>query len=257
MNYDQFLSDAFDMAHAAGEILLRHFRNRHLEQTTKLNDCDVVTIADKESEAAIIDIIRHRYPSHGILSEEYGAERSDSEWRWVIDPLDGTTSYTAGLPVFCVSIALEHNEEAVVGVVHAPYLRETYTAIKGHGARLNGEAVRCSEQTQLSKAVLATGTPYDRSVCADNNFAEIERMAMKVRGIRRMGSAAIDLSYVGAGFFDAYWELNLQRWDVAAGMLIAAEGGAVIKSIRENRNHSLLVSNPSLIDEVSKVLWLP
>lgn len=254
--YKPLLSAAFAMAEEAGKIHMRYFRTRNLQQSTKLNDSDVVTIADKESETAILSYIHEHFPDYGIISEESGSDHEDREWRWVIDPLDGTTNFAMGLPPFCVSIALEHNKEAVVGVVYAPYLKECFYAVKGSGAWLNGNPIHCSDKTEISKAVVATGMPYDRNDNPDNNLAEISRMALRVRGLRRMGSAAIDLCYAAAGFFDAYWELNLNRWDVAAGQLIAAEAGATVESIRSNRNHSILASNPHLITSMRQILSL-
>lgn len=252
--YRQLLAAAIEMAEGAGKIHMRYFRKAGLQQSTKLNDSDVVTIADREAEAFVLGYIRSHFPDHGIISEESGCDHDDREWRWVIDPLDGTTNFSAGLPVFCVSIALEHKGEAVVGVVYAPYLEECFFAVKGHGAWLNGTRIRCSTKDQLSKAVVATGMPYDRNDNPDNNLAEICRMAMCVRGVRRMGSAAVDLCYTGAGYFDAYWELNLNRWDVAAGRLVAVEAGAIAESIRADRNHSLLVSAPGVYEAVRSVL---
>lgn len=254
--YQEFLTAALTMAEKAGEILMRYFRKSGLEQSTKLNDSDVVTIADKESEAYILDYVHRNFPSHGIISEESGKDHEDREWRWVVDPLDGTTNFAMGLPVFCVSIALEHNEEPVIGVVYAPYPGECFFAVKGGGAWLNGTGICCSDKSELSKAVVATGMPYDRNDTPDNNLAEICRMALCVRGIRRMGSAAIDLCYTAAGFLDAYWELNLNRWDVSAGLLIASEAGAVIENIRSDRNHSILVSNPALYPAIRRVVLI-
>lgn len=251
---NRLLKDALIMAENAGDIHMKFFRKAGLEQTTKLNDSDVVTIADKESENSILTYIREHFPSHGVISEESGRDHEEREWRWVIDPLDGTTNFSMGLPPFCVSIALEHHKEAIIGVVFAPYLKECFYAVKGMGAWLNGNPIHCSDKAQLSKAVVATGMPYDRNDHPDNNLAEICRMALCVRGIRRMGSAAIDLCYTAAGFLDAYWELNLNRWDVAAGELIAKEAGVVVEAIRSNRNHSLLASNPNLYDAVQEVL---
>lgn len=254
MEKRNLLEAAFSMARLAAGIQMKYFRVSNLEQSTKLNDSDVVTIADKESEAAIIDYIHEHFPEHGIISEESGRENENREWRWVIDPLDGTTNYAMGLPVFSVSIALEHEGTSVLGVVYAPYLEECFYAVRGEGAWLNGKRISCSEKGELSKAVVATGMPYDRNDNPDNNLAEISRMAMLVRGIRRMGSAAVDLSYTAAGFLDAYWELNLNRWDVAAGELIASEAGVVIESIRTDRNHSLLASNPRLYPAFRRAL---
>lgn len=253
-DYKDMLEAALEMAEGAGYIQMRHFRKDDLHETTKTNDSDVVTVADKECEVFLKEYIHHFFPDHGIISEESGRENDDMEWRWVIDPLDGTTNYAAGLPPFCVSIALEHNEEAVVGVVFAPYLEECFYAVKNHGAWLNGEEIRPSHTHELSKAVIATGMPYDRNENPDNNLAEICRMAMLVRGIRRMGSAALDLCYTAAGYFDAYWELNLNRWDVAAGQLVAREAGARVESIRTDRRHSILASNLLLHETVIKVI---
>ncbi len=252
--YQPLLTAAFSMAENAGDIHMKYFRKNNLEQSTKLNDSDVVTIADKEAEAFILSFIHQHFPSHGIIAEESGREHDEREWRWVVDPLDGTTNFAMGLPVFCVSIALEHNKETILGVVYAPYLNECFYAVKGIGAWLNGNRIHCSDKAELSKAVVATGMPYDRNDNLDNNLAEICRMALCVRGIRRMGSAAIDLCYTAAGLFDAYWELNLNRWDVSAGQLIAAESGVIIESIRSNRNHSVLASNLHLHTSMRQIL---
>lgn len=253
-DYRLLLEAAFRMARNAGDIHMKYFRADGLEQSTKLNDSDVVTIADQEAEAVILGYIRQHFPEHGTISEESGSDRDDREWRWVIDPLDGTTNFAMGLPPFCVSIALEHLMEAVLGVVFAPYMGECFYAVRGHGAWLNGKKIHCSDKAEISKAVVATGMPYDRNDNSDNNLAEIGRMALRVRGIRRMGSAALDLCYTAAGFLDAYWELNLKRWDVAAGQLIAAEAGVIVESIRADRGHSLLASNPRLISAMLRIL---
>lgn len=245
--YHDLLHGAFIMAEKAGEIHLKYFRQPNLEQSTKLNDSDVVTVADKEAEAFILDYIHCHFPTHGIIAEESGRDHDDREWCWVVDPLDGTTNFSSGLPAFCVSIGLEHNGVPVLGVVFAPYLGECFYAVRGMGARLNGSPLNCSVKSELSKAVVATGVPYDRTVNPDNNLSEITKMALMVRAIRRMGSAAIDLCYTAAGYFDAYWELNLNRWDISAGSLIALEAGVVIESIRSDRNQSILASNPALL----------
>ncbi len=254
LEFQQYMAAALAMAEEAAKIQLRHFRTHDLQQSTKLNDSDVVTIADKESEAAILNYIHSHFHDHGIISEESGRDHEDKEWRWVIDPLDGTTNFANGLPPFCVSIALEHNKTAVIGVVYAPYLQECFYAAKGAGAWLNGNPIHCSNKDEMSKAVVATGMPYDRNDNPDNNLTEISRMAFSVRGIRRMGSAAIDLCYTAAGYFDAYWELNLNRWDVAAGQLIASEAGAAVESIRTSRNHSILASSPYLLGSMRQIL---
>lgn len=242
----EYLEAAISMARAAGDVQLEYFRSSHLDIQTKSNEYDVVTAADKASEKLIKDYIHENFPGHGIISEESADEHAESEWRWVIDPLDGTTNFSQGLPVFSVSIALEHNQEAVVGVVYAPYLGELFHAIKGEGAFLNGKSIKCSSKSSLAESVLATGIPYDKLTNPDNNVREVSLIAPQVRGIRRYGSAAMDLSYVAAGFLDGYWELNLNRWDVAAGILIAHEAGAITHPIRTNRKFSIMATNPHL-----------
>ncbi len=250
-----FLERAETWAREAGEIQLSHFRRGGLGIQTKANDYDVVTIADKESEAAILGHIRSEFPDHAILAEESGTSDSPlSRWRWVVDPLDGTTNYSQGLPLFSVSIALEHDGEPVVGVVHAPRLGETFTAIRGGGARLNGETIHCSDKTSLRRAVLSTGMPVDRAENPDNNLDNISRVVNEIRGLRRLGSAAIDLCYVGAGFLDGYWELALHRWDVAAGRLIAAEAGADIVDLRPDRRYSVMASAPGLTEQLKRLI---
>ena len=250
----KFLRSAFIMAKNAGDIHMKYFRIPNLELSTKLNETDVVTIADKEAEKFILTYIKEHFPTHGIISEESGNYKEKSEWRWVIDPLDGTTNFSMGLPIFCVSIALEKNGESYIGVVYVPYLGECFYGVKGKGAWFNGKPILCSDKGRLSEAVVATGMPYDRKDNPDNNMAEINRMSLCVRGIRRMGSAAIDLCYTAAGFLDAYWELNLQRWDVAAGILIAKEAGVIIESIRKERNHSIMATTPPLFLSFKRVL---
>ena len=162
---------------------------------------------------------------------------------WIIDPLDGTTNFNQGLPVFSVSIALQHNGVTVVGVVYAPYLGEMFTALKGNGAYLNGKPIHVRRNSDIGSMVVATGMPYDRDRHPDNNLDNISRVCLRVRGTRRMGSAAIDLAYTAAGYYDAYWELNLNIWDVAAGILLVQEAGGVVGSLRENRNQSVIAGS--------------
>lgn len=243
-NYKEYLIEAVAWAKEAGDLLMDYFRRSDLASTTKQNSFDVVTEADKASEALIVRRIGERYPSHSVLAEESGViGNAEAEWQWVIDPLDGTTNYSQGLPVFCVSIALCHRGKAVVGAVYAPALGELFEATSGGGARLNGLAIVCSRKQDLDRMVVATGVPYDKGTNPDNNLDNILRVAPRVRGIRRMGSAAIDLSYTAAGFFDAYWELNLQPWDVAAGALIVEEAGGIVESIRTDRNVSVIAGS--------------
>lgn len=249
MEYSSYLAKAVELARAAGEIQLSYFRNTRLASQTKLNSFDVVTEADKASERLILDGIRSAFPGHAILSEESGKEGAkDAEWLWVIDPLDGTTNFNQGLPVFSVSIALQHQGATVMGVVYAPYLGELFTAVKDQGAYLNGNPIHVRHNTDLGTMVVATGMPYDRDRHPDNNLDNISRVCLRVRGTRRMGSAAIDLAYTAAGYYDAYWELNLNPWDVDAGILLVQEAGGIVGSLRENRNQSVIAGSAETLE---------
>lgn len=257
VNKQELLDNAIAMARKAGEVLLSYFRSNAIEVTAKLNDYDIVTTADKASENLIVSTIRQLYPTHSIITEESGELLEESDLRWVIDPLDGTTNFSQGLPIFSVSIAVEYKGNPIVGVVYAPYLNELFYSTEDSGAYFNGKQLKCSGKERLEEAVVVTGIPYDKRENPDNNIKELSKVAPKVRGLRRMGSAALDLCYVAAGFFDAYWELNLKRWDVAAGILIAREAGAKLFSIRENRNHSILMAAPGICDKMLEILLTP
>ena len=256
-NIEKILIDAIAMAQEAGAKQMELFRTGQLDITTKQNAFDVVTAADKASEAIIVGAINRLYPSHSILSEESGMHDGDSEWQWVIDPLDGTTNYSNGLPVFSVSIGVKHRGETVVGVVYAPALGELFHASKGGGAFLNGRPIACGNKARLEEAVLSTGYPYDKAVNADNNVAVAGRVIPMVRGLRRLGSAAIDISYVAAGFLDGYWEMTLKEWDVCAALLIAQEAGAAWSEFRPDRSRSILVSTPQLHPHLQQLITPP
>lgn len=250
MNLNEVRHLVEEWARQVGDIQLRYFRSADLEIATKYNDFDVVTRADKESEALIISKINETFPDHDILAEESGEYSRRSSWKWVIDPLDGTTNFSQGLPLFCVSIALEHDGEPVVGVVYAPYLNEMFSAVKGTGATLNGCPIHCSKKTSLNMAVVSTGLPVDKKENRDNNLSAISKVGVEVRGLRRLGSAAIDLCYTAAGLLDGYWELALHRWDISAGSLIASEAGATVGYFRPDRPYSILAATPALYPEL-------
>lgn len=253
-DYTQILLDAVSIAREAGKIQLANFRSATLQVETKGNDYDLVTAADKACEAYVSAQIRARYPHHSILSEESGTDTLQSEWQWVVDPIDGTTNFKSGLPYFTISIGVKHRGETVVGVVFAPVLNELYTAVKGEGAMLNGEPIRCSACTAPAQAVVCTGFPYDKAENADNNIAEAVRVIPRVRGFRRMGSASLDICYASSGVFDAFWELNLHIWDVCAAYLIASEAGCEIHSLRKNRGESVLIAPKALVQPMLALL---
>ncbi len=220
------LNFAIETAREAGQILLEKFGRKINIQ--KKGDINLVTEADFASEKYIIEKIKSHYPRHSILAEESGASdnegASESEWKWLIDPLDGTTNFAHGYPCWCVTLAVEHNGEIVVGVTFDPTRDELFAAEKGQGATLNGRRIRVSDTEELKDALLVTGFPYDASKRADfaRHFTEF---TYKARGIMRDGSAAIDMAYVACGRFDGFWEEGLNPWDVAAGVLLVEEAG--------------------------------
>jgi len=252
--YEDILLNAIQLARQAGIVHMSHFRKAGLGVEAKLNESDIVTVSDKEAERVIIDGITALYPGHSILSEESGRHDSPSDFRWVIDPLDGTTNFSSGLPAFSVSIGVEHKGETIVGVVYAPYLNELFTAVKGCGAMLNGEPIAPRRNALLERAVVATGFPVDKNVNPDNNMDNLGRVLPLVRGVRRLGSAALDLSYVAAGFLDAYWECNLHPWDVCAGLLIVSEAGGRWRNYRDDRNVSVVVASPDIFDAFAPLI---
>jgi myo-inositol-1(or 4)-monophosphatase len=220
------LNFAIQTAHDAGRILAERF-GRALQVSNK-GDIDIVTEADLAAEQFIIERIKSYYPRHAILAEEADASgvvhEGQGEWKWIIDPLDGTTNYAHGYPAFCVSIALERGGRIELGVIYDPMREETFTAERGEGATLNGRRIRVSETYDLNSALLCTGFPYD--VRDHGDFARhFHNFIMHAQAVRRDGSAALDLAYVACGRFDGFWEEGLRPWDVAAGVLLVEEAG--------------------------------
>ncbi len=229
---EEFLATALEAAAAAG-IILRQFWGKILNIQEKSHPGDLVTIADHTAEERIIEFLHDRYPHHAILAEESGARYisgnpGESKFTWAIDPLDGTTNYTHQFPVVCVSIALLLDEIPIVGVVFNPITGELFHATKGGGAYLDALPIKVSSVSEISRSLLATGFAYDRTVNVNNNLAEFCKLTLLSQGVRRMGSAALDLAYVAAGRLDGYWETNLQPWDVAAGSLLVTEAGGLV-----------------------------
>lgn len=186
---------------------------------------DIVTDADRASEDIIMEAIRKEFPDHDILTEERLTESTGSRWLWLVDPLDGTVNFAHRYPVFSISIALMDSGTLVAGMVYDPLRQERFFALKGVGAFLNGNLIRVSRADHLDKSIVATGFPYDKASSPMNNLAEFSRVTLKVQGVRRAGSAALDLAYVSCGRLDGFWELKLKPWDMAAGMLLVQEAG--------------------------------
>jgi myo-inositol-1(or 4)-monophosphatase len=218
---------AMEAAREAGRFLkLSVGKVRNIEQK-KGEERNLVSEIDRGAEERIISIIKRRFPSHAILAEESGGSEAPAEYRWIIDPLDGTTNFLHGVPIFSTSIAVEHRGEVVAGVVYDPTRDEMFSAEKGSGAFLNGKRLKVSTQARMIESLLVTGFPYN---VAENPDAAVERFVgflMAARGVRRLGSAALDLSYVAAGRFDGFWEVVLNPWDMAAGALFVREAGGV------------------------------
>lgn len=252
----QWKSFALDLARESGALLNEMFSKKH--QIHFKGDINIVTEADKMSENLIIRKIHHAFPEHGILSEESDAIAGDGKMRWIIDPLDGTTNYAHGYPVFCVSIALEKNGQVILGVIYDPTRNDMFFAEHGEGAFLNGKKLAVSNCSNLSQSLLATGFPYDIRESKENNLDYFNSMAVNVQAIRRAGAAALDLAYLAAGRFDGFWELKLKPWDTAAGCLMVEEAGGVISDISGNpwnlQSPDILASNGLIHDQMIKVL---
>ncbi len=224
------LNFAIETVRDAGQILLEKFGRKI--KISKKGDVDLVTEADLASEALIIERIKSYYPKHSILAEEAGNAvviGGGDSWKWIIDPLDGTTNYAHGYPCFCVTIALEHEGEIVLGVTFDPTRDELFTAEKGRGATLNGKPIRVSETDLLGDSLIVTGFPYDFKNRPE--FARhLHSFLIESRGVRRDGSAAIDMAYVACGRYDGFWEEGLNPWDMAAGKLLIEEAGGIVSN---------------------------
>lgn len=253
MNLNYCLIQAVSWAREAGALQKKRFGTA-LTIERKSSQTDLVTEVDKQSEAMILKHISEAYPDHGILAEETGSQDSPSEYCWVIDPLDGTTNYAQGLPIFAVSIALQHRGKSVVGVVYAPMTDQLYTAVLGQGAMLNGTPLRIGIKDRLGESVLATGFPYDSGSHPDNNANYAAHLIPKLRGLRRMGAAAYDLAQVAAGTMDGYWELGLAPWDVAAGSLLVTEAGGVVQPWSGKRGNAVIAGNSRLVHLINREL---
>lgn len=256
-SHHELLSTAIDAAKAAGAILLRKAHDGfHIEYKDIVN---LVTDADRAAEEAIISTIRDTFPSHRFLAEERGLEaRTESLFQWVIDPLDGTTNFAHGFPFYAVSIGLEYAGRCVLGVVFNPVHDELFTAVLGQGAFVNGRRIRVSRIDHLNASLVVTGFAYDIRDNPNNNLDHFARVSLRVQGMRRTGSAALDLCYVASGRFDAFWEVQLQPWDMAAGSVILQEAGGLTSAFQKGSfsiyGRELVASNGLIHDELLAIL---
>ena len=233
------------LARGAGEILAAHYgKLRRADAKRKSDRRDLVSKADIESERYLLD---HIPGEDDILSEEGSSRETGAARKWVIDPLDGTVNYLHGIPYWCVSIGIIEDGELIAGVVHAPELRYTVTAARGGGCHRNGEAVRVSTTDELADAVVATGFAYERNRLADNNLDNFTTVSLRAAGIRRMGAAALDMANVACGSLDGFWELHLQPWDVAAGILLVREAGGTVTDFHGKGDLDAVVSGKHIV----------
>ena len=257
MTADSVRELAVDAATRAGELLRAHLGG-HREISYKGSPNNLVTEMDRRAETLIVDAIRARFPDHEILAEERGAVGSGSAYRWIVDPLDGTTNYAHGLPIFCVSIALEAEGRLVLGVVYDPNRRECYVAERGRGATLDGVPLRVSATPALGQSLLGTGYQYDIRRSGRNNLAEHAALLLRSHSVREIGSAVLHLASVAAGRLDGFWELSLGAWDVAAGALLVEEAGGRVSSPTggplDLAAPSIVATNGVIHDEVLAVL---
>ncbi len=250
------LDFTIELAYQSGALLRAGLEREH--QIELKGNNDLVTAVDQASEALLVQAIRSRYPDHSIVAEEGNTTRGTSDYTWLIDPLDGTTNYAHGYPSFCVSLGLWYANEPFLGVVYDPLRSELFSAQRGRGAYCNGRRLHVSSTDTLSAALLSTGFPYNRATQPDNNVAEFSRMIVRIQGVRRSGSAALDLCYVAAGRSDGHWETGLQPWDTAAGILLVTEAGGQVSDWRgqawTGTVPHLLASNRRLHADIVQVL---
>lgn len=257
------LPDIETIIRGAGKIVMRHFA-KPVATSLKSSRIDIVTEADRESEAFIVAELLARFPDHHIVGEEgggQGAPAAGAAYHWFVDPIDGTVNFASKLPHFCISIALATaDREPLLGLVFDPTRNELFAAVQGRGATLNGAPIRVTETAELIDAVVTSGFPYDKHTNPDNNEREWGAFLKRIRGERRLGSAALDFCYVGAGRLDGYWEKDLKPYDVMAGMLIAREAGGRVTDYaggahpqREDRGR-YVASNGRLHDAMLAVL---
>jgi myo-inositol-1(or 4)-monophosphatase len=252
------LTELEEIARGAGEILLS-YQNRDLQIAHK-GRINLVTDADKAAEKFILSRINQNFPDHRIIAEESGIHDNRSPFSWYIDPLDGTGNYAHGIPIYSVSIGITINDELQLGIVFDPTRNECYTTERGKGAWLNGIRIQVSTADFLENAMLVTGFPYDITTTKRDNLDNYARLSKLSRGVRRLGSAALDLAYVACGRLDGYWELDLHPYDVAAGALLVREAGGVVTTTEgslkfmDDEHASILVGNPIIHGQLLGVL---
>lgn len=255
-----FLEVAVQAAQRAASIQQEYRGKARVE--FKSNASDLVTEADRLCEKVIRETLTQAFPDHGIVGEEGGEERTDSRYRWIVDPIDGTTNYAHGVPLYAVSIALADEQGPLVGVIYNSAMDELFTAERGRGAFLNGQRLRVSEAATLEQSLLVTGFPYDLGTGEPRNLDHFRAFTLRTRGVRRLGSAAIDLAWVAAGRLDGFWELDIYPWDVAAGVLLVQEAGGRVTTFSgepftDLDSREVVASNGHIHEAMLEVLQRP
>ena len=245
-------------ARAAGNIIVRNMdRIDRIKIATKRSN-DFVSDVDRQAESTIIDILKQAYPDHGIYAEESGRRDAAADYQWIIDPLDGTTNYLHGFPQFSVSIAVKHRARLEAAVIYDPLSQELFTAARGEGAQLNEKRIRVSGYQGLKGALLSTGFPYTDQSYLDTYLETMKALMAPTAGIRRPGSAALDLAWLAAGRTDGFWEFNLNAWDIAAGALIVREAGGIVSDFfgadRYLETGDIIAASPKVFPEMLKII---
>ncbi len=252
------LSNAVKAARRAGNIITRASEDiGALKIQTKTYN-DFVTEVDKAAEQAIIDTLKELYPTHGFLGEESGESNTQSDFIWIIDPLDGTTNFLHGLPQYCISIALQERGVLTHAVIYDPNRNDLFTATKGRGAFLNDKRIRVTQRSKLQESIIGTGFPFRDFTHLDTYLAMFKDMIKKTTGLRRPGSAALDLAYVAVGWYDGFWEIGLSAWDIAAGGLIVQEAGGIVGDFEGNedwlKTGNIVAANPKIFGQMLQTL---
>ncbi len=258
MNTSLFLQTAIEAAQLSGKLLIDSLGSEQRQQIERKQKFDFVTAVDRQSENAIMEFLRRRHPDHGILAEESGGSRAQQEYLWIVDPLDGTKNYIHGFPMFAVSVALQHRGDLLVGAVMDPIRSEIFHAERGAGAFLNGQPIRVSQTRDISRCLIGTGFPFRAKHLIEPYLKVFSTLFMKVSDFRRAGSAALDLAYVACGRFDGFWEVTLNPWDVAAGILLIQEAGGKVTDLwggdaYMNCGH-VVASNGLIHDTITEVV---
>lgn len=252
------LNIAVQAARNASKIIVRYVDRLDSVEVNEKNRNDFVTQVDQLSEQEIINTIQKAYPSHAILAEESGITKGEGDYVWVVDPLDGTTNFIHAFPQFSVSIALKHRDKLEVAVVYDPLRQELFTAVRGEGAQLNNRKIRVSSCKKMDAALIGTGFPFKKNQHFKSYLNTFEAIFPKTAGVRRAGSAALDLAYVAAGRLDGFWEIALKEWDMAAGILLIKEAGGLVGDFHDEVNYldsgNLVAGNPKIYKSLLEII---